>query len=488
MWLSRSIIIVLVIIIFPIIALASEILKVGAFGHYRKGFDPLKAYSDPHLATIACLHKRLVKIGQKGWPVSSLAKTWRISGDRLEYQFTLSDTQNVVAADVAYTFQRILASSSNAFNKKLLESLLDKERTLDEQIDSRAKKFTFYLKSRYAPFMHLLTSPELAIVKKGVKGLTGDYRIETIERDKSFRLVRVSSSSYFFNKIHLDVNLNFSDAQRLLDSRKYDVLLGIPPLFSKDLRIPLGYLDQRTHQYFPGQLHLAKNKKALQDRAFRIALRRLVQAAVSDWLVNKENFIHSFNLVPKGLLLPSYYIKERKEVSSNLMNKLREQWKAHLDRYGVKIWLPEFYLDESLRSHIESRIKKISSNVEVVLAPFRKISDKMKSGYFDIIAGEGKTLFRDPDSFLIMWEHNFPPFLPFLGRDLLRNIEKARFIENKRTRLEKYGKIIRSFEDDEWVIPMFNMREPVIYRKDLIMPDPAFSHPETICSVGKKAL
>lgn len=156
-------------------------------GTIRVGITQEILNLDPHVATafssfqvLDLVYESLLRLNPKTLEIEpSLAQSWTVSRDGLEYTFnlrrnaTFHDGSSVDASDVKYTFDRILDPATKSPQASFLEPVKDVT-----VVTPFTVKIT--LKRPFAPFLSLLTNPGRGIVPANFEDKVGDPRVKTL--------------------------------------------------------------------------------------------------------------------------------------------------------------------------------------------------------------------------------------------------------------------------------------------------------------------
>lgn len=192
---------------------------------------------DPHKATGALtfeilynVYEGLVSVSTEGELIPSLAKSWEISDDGLEYEFLLKDNvffhsgSKFSADDVKYSFERIL-NPETGYPKASNYS------QIDEIAIPGPNTVIFRLKSPYKPFLALVS--KIYIVPEHTEydldsqpDGTGPFILESWERDRYMKLIK--------NPVYHETGLPY------IDSAYFRI---IPDINSSILALKTGDID-----------------------------------------------------------------------------------------------------------------------------------------------------------------------------------------------------------------------------------------------------
>lgn len=126
--------------------------------------DPHDARDAPSSLVNYHVYDRLVELDADGKIVPSLARSWRISPDGLEYTFTLQDGVlfhdglSLDAQAVVFNFQRLLSAEPPPSRAELIRPYVESVEAPD------LKTVVFRLRQPLAPFLHYLAHESLGIV------------------------------------------------------------------------------------------------------------------------------------------------------------------------------------------------------------------------------------------------------------------------------------------------------------------------------------
>lgn len=125
------------------------------------------------------IFQSLVRFSPDGEITADAASSWRISEDGRRYEFTLdrrmrfSNGRRITAADVAYSFERILHPDGNSPRKWVLNRIMGAEAFMDGTASTIAglhvpndSTVVIELKEPFRPFLMLLAMPAAMIIPK----------------------------------------------------------------------------------------------------------------------------------------------------------------------------------------------------------------------------------------------------------------------------------------------------------------------------------
>lgn len=154
---------------------------VVAFDASPRTLDPALAASTFDGIVTSMMYVNLLRFDAEGRIVLDAAKYYSVSEDGRIYQFYLrenlrfADGEPLTATDVSFSMHRLIAEETNSPRANLLDQLIGYEafrsgRTAQVagiRVDDKYK-ISFELKRPYAPFLSVLTLPNLAIINQKI--------------------------------------------------------------------------------------------------------------------------------------------------------------------------------------------------------------------------------------------------------------------------------------------------------------------------------
>jgi peptide/nickel transport system substrate-binding protein/oligopeptide transport system substrate-binding protein len=221
---SFLLVLVLAIVIFLGFSWRSSVLLpartlVISFDSSPRTMDPAHATSTFDGILAGMMYLNLIRFDAESRIVLDAAKYYSVSEDGRTYQFYLrenlkfTDGRSLTAEDVSFSFHRLVSPETNSPRASLLDQLIGYEAFRSGRADSIAGikidgeyRISFELKRPYAPFLSILTLPNLAIVSK--------YRVE---KGDNLSEVAMASGPYQLSEWH----------------RESDILLTANPNYQK---------------------------------------------------------------------------------------------------------------------------------------------------------------------------------------------------------------------------------------------------------------
>lgn len=467
-----------------------KMIIVG-IGNFQKALDPREAYNFHHFILIQCLMDTLVNLDESGNISSELAKSWKLSDDKLTYSFELNDKlkfqngEKVTSGDVAFSISRHLWPSSNSLVGIYLDSVAGYGKLKEGQvlegikIESRTK-FSIRLKRVTPSLLYVLTMPSFSIIsKKSIdnKKVIGSGRM-LLKKEKD-DLYLETWNEYLGSKPKLDKIklIEYSDSSDIvskLNKNELDIVIGVKTDAVDELKneeIVKGTVKTLTYSHL---FYNISEGSILTDISFRKDLTFLFQNIAKD-ISSKTSFLEYLpTYFPKGIMPSSYY---KKNVPSLMAKDFAKKWNSKLDAKKIRLALVEGVYPKIFISEIEELVKKNKLNIEVIKMNFSEYNERLKSKEYDIISGIYMGNFPDPDGFIepiIQGEEYSFGIMPIEGDlDKIHSINK---ITDKYKRLEKYAELFKSIEDKYYFAPLFKDKIPLLYNKSLEITKSAYRY------------
>ena len=108
----------------------------------------------------------------------------------------------------------------------------------------------------------------------------------------------------------------------------------------------------------------------------------------------------------------------------------------------------------------------------------------LKSNDYDIVSGPYIGNFPDPDGFLEpIKPHSAVSVGNFEVDEFLNEVSNVRHEKNSVKRLSAYSKSIRKLEDSWKFVPLYRINFPIIYQKDLKVPDSSYRYEAELLNI-----
>ena len=330
----------------------------------------------------------------------------------------------------------------------------------------------------YAPFIHLLAMPGFSIVSEkevslGSGPMTGAYSQKT----KTWNLK--SRTDYFGKKSNLK-SMNIRELKGLkkisdaFSKNEIDISMGFVVGDLEDLKLPKDVSIRKTDTLSYNHLFYNLNKKYFSNKEFRREFGQLLQSIAwkGEFLSGYQEPLNTF--LPNGVMHSKYY--KKKSIDINI-NDFKKKWKNHLPSEKIKIVVVDKHFKTQFINELEETLKNLGIKATVVKHSGTDYMTTLKTRDYDIISGPYIGNFPDPDGFLEpLNPESAINFESKSTEGLFKNLQVARFKSDPSERLESYSKIIREYEDNWSMIPLYRVNFPIVYNKNLEVPDSSYRY------------
>lgn len=467
--------------------------------------DPAFARTQTIIWPVSQLYNGLVEMNDSLQIVPSIAKSWKVSENGLEYRFILRTDvyfhddslfrdgkgRRVLASDFVYSFNRIISPSIASPGLWIFANVDTTNGKGFEAVSDSV--FVIHLKSPFSSFLSFLTMPYCYVVPHEVVDYYGsDFRSHPVGTGpfmfKTWRegekLIFVKNPNYF-EKDRNGKRLPYLDAisitfitdkqSEFLEFMKgnLDFLSGVNAAYKDELITRSGYLNPKyqgrfqliTQPYLNTEyLGFMLDSTLLKSPYQRKALRKAInfgfdRSNMIKYLRNNLGTSAYNGFVPLGL--PAF----DKDLSMYRFNS--DSARIYLARAGfpngkglppISLTTTADYLD--LAEFIQHELSEvgISMNIEISTgATFREMVANSKVEFF---RASWIADYPDAENYLsLFYSHNFCPGGPntthFSNRQFDELYEKAILERNSDKRNELYKKMNRIVADEAPVVPLF---------------------------------
>jgi len=473
----------------------TKMLEIGMTA-VPKTADPRELWNFQHFLVAQCMYQTLVRVSESGRLVSDLAKRWEVDQAGMTYTFELNekavfhDGSGVTASDVAFSLARHFWPGSPSVVQNHLKSVMSgtdnlKDGTLPSGIKVlNEHSLQLTLIHPYPPMLYVLAMPGFSVVSKkhatsptkkwiGSGPMNGNF--DSTKGTWSLHAFdRYAGSKPKTNGIHIRGISGYPEIETLIKDKALDVIIGAPVSEVMEAKQFPGYNVTRTNSLFYNHLFYNNRQSLFKNSEFRRDLGHLIQsiakkpASVTSFITYEPYYI------PRGVMPGSYYQRTDIDITPDEFGK---KW-AHLTK-GKKLHvvvLKNAYSQRML-DDFEAAIKKTGLDLQFDRIAVGEYFDILKNDKYDIITGLYVGNFPDPDGFLDpLMETSKARFGVIPSRDLFTAIEKVRYVTPAEKRLEEYSRILRSFEDNWYLVPLYRISVPIIHNAQLSIPDTSFRY------------
>ncbi len=454
-----------------------NMLKV-AINSVPKTFDSSKLIFAEHFLMLQCVCQTLVRVNESGRIVSDAAEKWQISEDGKKIRFFLkdnlkfSDNTNITSEDVIKSFNKHLTPDSSTAVGGYLKRIISEHEKFKIIND---KTFEISLNFPYPPLFHLLAMPGFCIQKKTNSSLefigSGPLKIEFSDNTR----VHLIKNTNYTGEIKLKeiefIPLQTSSAmvEQLL-SGDVDLTLG---LSTSDIKlVPTNeYTIIASESLATAHFYFNTEKSEVFTQPNRDLLKIIFQEVAKK---SKTSFLEPIKTIfPAGIMSNGYYNIKSESIAAINLNKSTTILKNKI----ISIKLLASVYDENFKDTLFESLKSngIQANISRLSHP--DFVTALLNGEYDILGGRYFLNYPDPDAALDPWDTKSKVRLGrFDSKELFKNIDKIRGIPNNVERLNNYAKVITEFEKMNYIIPMYQLKLPIVHRKDLNIPKTSFRY------------
>lgn len=470
-----------------------------AIPSFPKNIDPVNIWSYYHFMLIQSLYSTLVRLNEEGELVSHLAKSW--VGDKSGKKFTIklypeakfSNGAPVTAHDVVHSLARHAWPS----NKSVIKGyLVDKIKGMNGLKDGKypagliAKnnhELVIELEKPYPPFMEVLAMPGFSIVNKkdpqiGSGPMLGKYdkkrKMWDLEVNKDFygKKTRLSTMSVRAVSGRKAIENSFQN-------KDIDIILGVPIGEVDKFDLPADTIVQETDTLSFNHLFYNSKHSLFKNKTFRKEFGQLVQNLawnkkyLSRFLKKQDTFI------PRGVMSIDYY-ENRGLTKASSKAKFLTKWSSKIKNKKMKIVVVKGHYNQDFLDAFEVLLKRLG-----IVATLKRVGGKeymkvLRAEDYDIISGAYIGNFPDPDGFL-------EPLNPrsdmkygiYDTSKVLKKLDKVRYTRDSKKRIDLYAKVLREFENEWPMIPLYRMNFPIIHHKSLKIPDSSYRYEAELWNV-----
>jgi len=316
-----------------------KVFKYNLVNH-PNSLDPAFAKSMSSTWIASHIFNTLVTTNAKSEIIPSVAKSYEISADGLEYVFYLrkdiqfhnhevfgvDSTRMLNANDVKYSFERIISDSINSPGSWRFENKLDSILPFEAPNDSR---FILRLQNPFRPMLSILTMQYCSIIPKEAVEFYGEewknnpigsgpYKFKKWVKNQNLFLLK--NENYWIGLGNLDgIKVDFMVDRKIafleLLNGNLDLVSGLESSFINEMLTPEGKLQNKHHdeinflkssylntEYIGINLELLEDDHPLKNKNFRKALNFAIdKELMMTSLRNGVGFPANSGFTPRGL-------------------------------------------------------------------------------------------------------------------------------------------------------------------------------------------
>jgi ABC-type transport system substrate-binding protein len=451
--------------------------------------DPTEAWYQAHYLAIGCFLATLVRISKSGAPEGLIARKWEISLNGKQIDFTINsdakfhDGTQITSADIAYSISRHFWPSRQSAIREILRGVIVGTNEIKEgQLLSGLEivspsKFSIKLEGPYPPLLSVLASPGFGILKKGTGEsgkiigsgpMTANYN----SNSHSWTLLR---NELFFGppaKVKKIILREVKDEKLLVTlfaNHEVDLTLGYSSANLMDSHLPKWYSNNPLDSL--AVLHLFANAEHLPVSNFNV--RKKISDVIMYSISRTKNDgygIHELqSYLPTGIMPVGYYTRQARNVRPE---KAKGELAKLFSGRKIQIILRKEYLSDELVRNITFDLKRAGIRANVIRQSISEVFSRIKHRQYDYIMMAYMGMIPDPDGFLEPLNQRSSMRLGVIpSQKLFEQINQTKFIQDPAQRLGRYTELLRNFETQAYIVPLFRLDYPVIKEKNIFIPD-----------------
>jgi MarR-like DNA-binding transcriptional regulator SgrR of sgrS sRNA len=216
-------------------------------------------------------------------------------------------------------------------------------------------------------------------------------------------------------------------------------------------------------------LHLFINSKArpLASKKSRMEAAALIQEALSrsshlGYGVRRVN-----HYLPQGIMPYEYYKREEFPAKPSAQKTLKGK--------KLRIILRKEYISDELANNIAKGFRQAGAKLEVLRLKASEVYPYIQSRDYDILMAAYMGIIPDPDGFLEPLNPGSPIRLGENGLEkLFSQLAEVRFVPEAPLRLRKYAELLKDFERENFVLPLFQLEYPVLKNAKVQLPSTTY--------------
>lgn len=406
--------------------------------------------------------------------ISGISEKWDVSENQLEYIFHLSkearfhNNDPIQAEDILFSFNRHLENGSPSVIAGYLRNALEKI------VIVNPRTIKFILKGAYPPFLELLAMPGFGIInhKSVINNIIGSGPFEfkknlnnktCLSKIKNYKFQVTNIEKFCF---HIERDIEKTIHQ--LNTNEITLAMGSPLEVALSSKLKDDLVGSPTFSLVSTHIFLNHSTPYLQKKENRQLIRDIAyEVRESKGTLTKfDNPLDTF--LPKGIMPESYYKVPLKKVTPKKNDDIKNTILRIVFPYGIFL--------ESTVLRIVNAYKKAGFKVSYINVKGKDLLAPILEGRFDLLFVPYQGVIADPDGYLDLLDPNSmfaKAKLP--TEDLLHELSSIRFMPNRSERLQNYGNIFHAFEENLHIIPFSQNSIPIVYNKNIKLPDLNFS-------------
>lgn len=411
--------------------------------------DPIYAKDLPHIWACNQLYSSLVAFDEEMEVVPRVAHSWEISEDGLTYTFHLRDDvffhedpsmpkpRRVTAADVCYSFQRVVDKTTNSPGAWIFAAVAKEEdvyafKALDDST------FQVRLSKPFPPFLGILSMTYASIVPHEAVDYYGDdFRCHPVGTgpfhfqywNEGLKLVFRKNPNYFEKDEHGE-RLPYLDAVSisfLIDRQvaflefikgKFDFMSGIDARYKDELLTYDGTLRKKYEdriqlitgpylntEYISFYIDPADSLGPERSRALRQAVNYSIdREKMLRYLRNSMGIAGTGGMIPAGL--PGHHSHVGYDYDLRQAQRLVHE--HHLEGYPLELATTAEYAD--IGKFVQSQVEQIGLHCKMEVMPPATMRSKRGNGSLSFFRASWVADYPDAENYLSLFTTaNFSP-------------------------------------------------------------------------------
>lgn len=437
--------------------------------------DPTQCWLVEHLLIVQSTSQSLVRIDQAGALVGDIAEKWEISNDKKTYTFFISekakfhDGSKITSADVARSISSHFKKGSPSIVARYLRNAFPQPRLQDDILCNISlvndSVFRIRLDKPFQPFLFALSMGNFSVYKQinGKMILSGPMKPDFDEITRTWHL----TSTVDENKIIIKEVPEFKDAIKDLQANKVDALIGYPINDALKLESDEQIAITKAVSMATAHFYFNINRAPFNNIDFRRDLSSLIQNYTRKHDTSFTKYEPYF--IPKEIMPAEYY----NPINHKLLKPKEFKNKGYRPN-DVNLVINRTAFPDDFIYGLKGYLKSAGIHLNLHIIDNGQLFAYLKSKDYDIIGGRFMGGFPDPEGFLNSISDNQPVrYGTFPTNGLMRRISQVKESEN-RERLISIAKLLRVFEENHYIIPLFRLYLPIIHQKNLKIPPSEF--------------
>lgn len=480
----------------------SPVLQVG-LAVLPNDLDPTKIRLMEHFLVLQCLCQTMVRVTETGAIVGDLADRWEIKDNGTSVLFSIdkealfSDGTPVTGEDVAYSFNRHLELGSPSAVAGYLRPILRDINTKINGIETLGiqvidnSHVLFKLSHAYPPFLRVLAMPGFCIHKKKSGAVTSQFigsgpMLQS--PSKTPNTIELSKSPYYRGsvgvpKIIFKQITSAHEASSLFKQNQLDMVLGLPLTELSGYHPPKGVQVKATDSFAIVHLYFNNSRNIFKNLDFRRDLSRLFFSIGKKVSNNSPFFTPQDTFLPKGILPASYYQRNNPEVTpAELMSK----WRPLIGKRTLKIVLMRAIASPDLVNSLKNELALAGFGAKIHLVDLAELLTYIsgKNFDYDLIGVRYVGNFSDPDAYIGPLQSGATVQYGVIpSGDFFSSLNSIRYLSDSAERLQKYGELLRNFEEQYFFAPMFRLHIPILLQDRVHIPETSYRYESELWKV-----